>query len=109
MVADLHKKDADAEENAANAEKISVIAEVQESEQDPKPELEDVENGIPNTPLVPDVIPPVIRRLINDGIGYMESKISEYEDQIEGIQAIIDEYRKDIEKATAWKEQQKWR
>ena len=98
-------EDAKAEKNSANAEEKSVIAEVSEPEQ----ELEDCENGIPNTPLVPDVIPPVIRRLINDGIGYMESKISEYEDQIEEIQAIIDEYRKDIEKAKAWKEQQKWR
>lgn len=102
-------EDAKAEKKSANAEEKSKIAEVSEPEQDPEQELEDCENGIPNTPLVPDVIPPVIRRLINDGIGYMESKISEYEDQIEEIQAIIDEYRKDIEKAKAWKEQQKWR
>lgn len=107
MIAEMH--DAKAEINAANAEEKSVIAEVSEPVPDPEPDLEDCENGIPNTPLVPDVIPPVIRRLINDGIGYMESKISEYEDQIEEIQAIIDEYRKDIEKAKAWKEQQKWR
>lgn len=107
MIAEMH--DAKAEKNAANAEEKSVIAEVPEPVPDPEPDLEDCENGIPNTPLVPDVIPPVIRRLINDGIGYMESKISEYEDQIEEIQAIIDEYRKDIEKAKAWKEQQKWR
>jgi hypothetical protein len=103
-------EDAKAEENAANAEKKSVFAEVSEPVQDPTPELEDVENGIPNTPLVSEKsISPVIRRLVTYGISDMESEIEEREQQIAELKMEIEEFRKDIEIAKAWKEQQKWK
>ena len=99
-------EDAKAEKNAANAEKKSEIAEVPK----PEPELEDVENGIPNTPLVPDqAISPVIRRLVTYGISDMESEIEEREQRIAELKMEIEEFRKDIAIAKEWKEQQKWR
>lgn len=99
-------EDAKAEKNAANAEKKSENAEVSE----PEPELEDVENGIPNTPLVQDkAISPVIRRLVTYGISDMESEIEEREQRIAELKMEIEEFRKDIAIAKEWKEQQKWR
>ena len=103
-------EDAKAEKNAAIAEEKSVIAEVSESVQDPTPELEDCENGIPNTPLVPEkAISPVIRRLVTYGISDMESEIEEREQRIAELKMEIEEFRKDIEIAKAWKEQQTWK
>lgn len=99
-------EDAKAEKNAANEEKKSEIAEVPK----PEPELEDVENGIPNTPLVQDkAISPVIRRLVTYGISDMESEIEEREQRIAELKMEIEEFRKDIAIAKEWKEQQKWR
>lgn len=99
-------EDAKAEKNAANAEKKSEITEVPE----PAQELEDVENGIQNTPLVPDkAISPVIRRLVTYGISDMESEIEEREQRIAELKMEIEEFRKDIAIAKEWKEQQKWR
>ena len=103
-------EDAKAEKNAAIAKEKSVIAEVSEPEQDPDQELEDCENGIPNTPLVSEkAISPVIRRLVTYGISDMESKIEEREQRIAELKMEIEEFRKDIEIAKTWKEQQKWK
>lgn len=100
-------EDAKAEKNAANAEKKSEIAEVPEPEQ----ELEDVENGIPNTPLVPasDALPPVVRRAVDGHLEYLDEKIEALQYRISEIEIEIEEYRKDKDKLQAWKEQQKWR
>ena len=99
-------EDAKAEKKSANAEEKSKIAEVSEPEQ----ELEDCENGIPNTHLVSEkAISPVIRRLVTYGISDMESEIEEREQRIAELKMEIEEFRKDIEIAKTWKEQQKWR
>lgn len=99
-------EDAKAEKKSANAEEKSKIAEVSEPEQ----ELEDCENGIPNTPLVSEkAISPVIRRLVTYGISDMESEIEEREQRIAELKMEIEEFRKDIEIAKTWKEQQKWK
>lgn len=100
-------EDAKAEKNAANAEEKSVIAEVSEPEQ----ELEDCENGIPNTPLVPtsDALPPVVRRAVDGHLEYLDEKIEALQYRISEIEIEIEEYRKDKDKLQAWKEQQKWR
>ena len=100
-------EDAKAEKNAANAEEKSVIAEVFEPEQ----ELEDCENGIPNTPLVPtsDALPPVVRRAVDGHLEYLDEKIEALQYRISEIEIEIEEYRKDKDKLQAWKEQQKWR
>ena len=84
MVADLHEKDADAEENVAIAE--------------PEAEAQDES----------ELLPPVVKRLIQYGIYDMEREIEGREERIAKLQAEIAEFRKDIEAAKAWKEQQKW-
>ena len=91
----------------AKAEKKSEIAEVSEPEQ----ELEDVENGIPNTPLVKasDALPPVVRRAVDGHLEYLDEKIEALQYRISEIEIEIEEYRKDKDKLQAWKEQQKWR
>ena len=100
-------EDAKAEKNAANAEKKSEIAEVSEPEQ----ELEDCENGIPNTPLIPtsDALPPVVRRAVDGHLEYLDEKIEALQYRISEIEIEIEEYRKDKDKLQAWKEKQKWR
>lgn len=99
-------EDAKAEKKSANAEEKSKIAEVSEPEQ----ELEDCENGIPNTPLVSEkAISPVIRRLVTYGISDMESEIEEREQRIAELKMEIEEFRKDIEIAKAWRNEQKWK
>ena len=103
-------EDAKAEKMSANAEKKSAIAEVSEPEQDPKPELEDVEDGIPNTPLVPaDVLPPVVRRAVDGHLAFIADRIEALQYRISEIEIEIEEYRKDAERLEEWKEQQKWR
>lgn len=103
-------EDAKAEKNSENAEKNAANAEVSEPVQDPTPELEDVENGIPNTPLVSEkAISPVIRRLVTYGISDMESEIEGREQRIAELKMEIEEFRKDIEIAKAWKEKQTWK
>lgn len=103
-------EDAKAEKNSENAEKNAAIAEVSEPVQDPTLELEDVENGIPNTPLVSEkAISHVIRRLVTYGISDMESEIEGREQRIAELKMEIEEFRKDIEIAKAWKEQQTWK
>lgn len=110
MIEEAKEKDAIAEEKSENAEENSANAEVSEPVQDPTPELEDCENGIPNTPLVPEkAISPVIRRLVTYGISDMESEIEEREQRIAELKMEIEEFRKDIEIAKAWKEQQTWK
>lgn len=103
-------EDAKAEKMSANAEKKSAIAEVSEPEQDPKQELEDVEDGIPNTPLVPaDVLPPVVRRAVDGHLAFIADRIEALQYRISEIEIEIEEYRKDAERLEEWKEQQKWR
>ena len=103
-------EDAKAEKNSENAEKNAAIAEVSEPVQDPTLELEDVENGIPNTPLVSEkAISHVIRRLVTYGISDMESEIEGREQRIAELKMEIEEFRKDIEIAKAWKEKQTWK
>ena len=104
-------EDAKAEKKSANVEEKSKIAEVSEPEQDPEPELEDCENGIPNTPLVPtsDALPPVVRRAVDGHLEYLDEKIEALQYRISEIEIEIEEYRKDKDKLQAWKEQQKWR
>lgn len=100
-------EDAKAEKKSANAEEKSVNAKVSEPEQ----ELEDCENGIPNTPLVPasDALPPVVRRAVDGHLEYLDEKIEALQYRISEIEIEIEEYRKDKDKLQAWKEQQKWR
>lgn len=103
-------EDAKAEKKSAIAEEKSKIAEVSDPVPDPEQKLEDCENGIPNTPLVSEkAISPVIRRLVTYGISDMESEIEEREQRIAELKMEIEEFRKDIEIAKAWKEQQKWK
>lgn len=103
-------EDAKAEKKSAISEEKSVNAKVSEPEQDPEQELEDCENGIPNTPLVSEkAISPVIRRLVTYGISDMESEIEEREQRIAELKMEIEEFRKDIEIAKAWRNEQKWK
>ena len=103
-------EDAKAEKNSENAEKNAANTEVSEPVQDPTMELEDVENGIPNTPLVSEkAISHVIRRLVTYGISDMESEIEGREQRIAELKMEIEEFRKDIEIAKAWKEKQTWK
>lgn len=110
MIAEMH--DAKAEKNAANAEEKSVIAEVPEPVPDPEPDLEDCENGIPNTPLIPaetEPLPPVVRRAVDGHLEYIAERIEALQYRISEIELEIEEYRKDEQKLKVWKEQQKWR
>lgn len=112
MVADLHEKDADAEENAANAEKKSVFAEVSQPVPDPEPELEDVENGIPNTPLAPNETakqPAAVRRAIEFRIRDIEEKIEARVSRIRELKEELTDLRRESAELLAWKEKQKWK
>ena len=108
-------EDAKAEKNAAIAEEKTTIAEVSEPVQDPEPELEDCENGIPNTPLVPIVpddtkpLPPVVLRAVNGHLSFIHERIEALEYRISEIEEEIKEYQKDADKLQEWKEQQRWR
>lgn len=76
------------ESKAADAEEQAAIAE-------PEAEAQDE----------PELLPPVVKRLIQYGIYDMESEIEGREERIAELQAEIAEFRKDIEAAKAWKEQ----
>ena len=88
-----------AESKAADAEEKSAIAE-SEPEQ-----LEDCENGIPNTPLVPqpDKLPPVVQRAVIGHLNDLEMAIEDREQRICELQMEIEEFRKDIAVLEAWK------
>ena len=77
-----------AESKAADAEEQSAIAEPEAEAQDES-----------------ELLPPVVKRLIQYGIYDMESEIEGREERIAELQAEIAEFRKDIEAAKAWKEQ----
>ena len=107
-------EDAKAEKKFANAEEKSKIAEVSEPVQDPEPELEDCENGIPNTPLdpitkEPEPLPPVVLRAVNGHLSFIQERIEALEYRISEIEDEIKEYQKDADKLQEWKEQQRWR
>ena len=105
-------KAADADENAANAEKKSVFAEVSEPVQDPTPELEDVENGIPNTPLAPNETakqPAAVRRAIEFRIRDIEEKIEARVSRIRELKEELTDLRRESAELLAWKGQQKWK
>ena len=114
-----------AESKSANAENYSVNAEIGHSEPDlpiekdsletnsdtSSPEqllddLEDCENGIPNTPLVQvqDKLPPVVRRAVIGHLNDLEMEIEAREQRIDELQMEIEEFRKDIAALSAWKE-----
>lgn len=107
---------------------------IAESKSADKPEqLEDCENGIPNTPLVPaeiekeisviaeekstiaesgtpdrEQLPPVVRRAVVGHLNDLEMEIEAREERIAEIKCEIAEFRKDIAALSAWKESQKW-
>lgn len=104
-------EDSKAEKNAANAEEKSVIAEVSEPEQDPEQELEDCENGIPNTPLPAknEALPPVVLRAVNQHLQDIDDRIEALQGRIDEIKMEIEEWQKDAEKLRAWRNEQKWK
>lgn len=87
----------------------AVDAMIAESKSADKPEqLEDCENGIPNTPLVPqekDKLPGVVKRALDGHLAALQEAIEEREQQIDDLKYEIDEFREDIERLKAWKEQ----
>lgn len=92
-----------AESKSSDAEKKSAIAEPEQ--------LEDCENGIPNTPLVPlvqqgnDKLPGVVKRALDGHLAALQEAIEEREQKIDDLKYEIDEFREDIERLKAWKEQ----
>lgn len=99
----------------AKAEKKSAIAEVSDPVPDPEQELEDCENGIPNTPLVPIVpddtkpLPPVVLRAVNQHLRDIDDRIEALQSRIDEIKMEIEEWQKDAEKLRAWRDEQKWK
>lgn len=98
---------------------------IAESKSADKPEqLEECENGIPNTPLVPaeiqkeistiaeeksanvepDKLPPVVRRAIDFGFHYLADEIDKRRNRIEKLEAEIAEFEKDIVALRKWME-----
>lgn len=104
-------EDAKAEKKSANAEEKSKIAEVSEPEQDPEPELEDCENGIPNTPLPAknEALPPVVLRAVNQHLRDIDDRIEALQGRIDEIKMEIEEWQKDAEKLRAWRNEQAWK
>lgn len=71
-------------------------------------QLEDCENGIPNTPLVPQEngkLPGVVKRALDGHLAALQEAIEEREQQIDDLKYEIDEFREDIERLKEWKEQ----
>lgn len=100
-------EDAKAEKKSANAEEKSKIAEVSA----PEPELEDCENGIPNTPLPAknEALPPVVLRAVNQHLRDIDDRIEALQGRIDEIKMEIEEWKKDAEKLRAWRNEQKWK
>lgn len=100
-------EDAKAEKKSANAEEKSKIAEVSA----PEPELEDCENGIPNTPLPAknEALPPVVLRAVNQHLRDIDDRIEALQGRIDEIKMEIEEWQKDAEKLIAWRNEQAWK
>ena len=89
MIEDMHKKSANAEQNAANAE-VDTKKDTLDTEKDTHPD--------------PEKLPGVIKRAIEQHERDLQDDIANRENRIYELQCEIEEFRKDLEALKKWKE-----
>lgn len=107
MIGDA-KKSANAEQNAANTEKISEITDPMQSAikiaSDSLVAIADHASGLLHPA---DDIPPVVRRAVLQHISDLEEEVTMKRERIEELKIEIAEYQKDLDAIRKWKEAHK--